>query len=137
MKEVAFVLGDAANMPFGDQEFDLVIGTCVLHHVDDVLGVLMEAKRVCKDGGEVVFLLPTDPGLLNGLVKRLISFRKLKSIGHPNPKLIYSLDHRNYINSIISQFSFVFDSNIVTKKFRPFYIPSINLNLYVALHSFK
>jgi ubiquinone/menaquinone biosynthesis C-methylase UbiE len=115
VKEVAFVLGDAANMPFGDQEFDLVIGTCVLHHVDDVLGVLMEAKRVCKGGGEIVFILPTDPGLLNGLVKRLISFRKLKLIGHPNPKLIYSLDHKNYINSIISQFSFVFDSNTVTK----------------------
>jgi len=92
---------------------------------------------VCKAGGEIVFILPTDPGLLNGLVKRLISFEKLKLIGHPNPKLIYSLDHKNYINSIISQFSFVFDSNIVTKKFRPFYIPSINLNLSLTLHAFK
>jgi len=137
VKQVSFVLGDGANMPFGDEEFDLVIGTCVLHHVDDVLGVLLEAKRVCKNGGEVIFILPTDPGLLNSLVKRLISFRKLRSIGHPNPKLIYALDHKNYVHSIISQFSFVFASKIVTKKFRPFFFPSTDCNLYVTLHAVK
>ena len=137
VKEVSFVLGDGASMPFDDEGFDLVIGTCVLHHVDDVLGVLMEAKRVCKNGGEVIFILPTDPGLLNGLVKRVISYRKLRSLGHPNPRLIYALDHKNHVNSIISQFSFVFDSSVVNKKFRPLFFPSINSNLYITLHATK
>ena len=72
-----FVEGDAQDLPFKDEAFDRVFTTCLLHHVDDVLAVLIEVRRVTEIGGEIAFILPTDPGLLNQLVKRIFSFRKI------------------------------------------------------------
>jgi ubiquinone/menaquinone biosynthesis C-methylase UbiE len=37
---------DSAQLPFGDSEFDFVIFTYVLHHVDDLERTIAEAKRV-------------------------------------------------------------------------------------------
>ena len=54
---------DAAGTPYDDRAFDRVISTCLLHHVDDPLGVAQEMRRVTRPGGVVSILLPTDPGM--------------------------------------------------------------------------
>lgn len=46
-----FVVGDAQKLPFPNSNFDRVFSTCLLHHVDDVLAVLLEARRVTMEGG--------------------------------------------------------------------------------------
>lgn len=48
-------VGVAENLPFGDGEFDVVICTQVLEHVDDPAQALAEIYRVLAPGG-VVFL---------------------------------------------------------------------------------
>jgi ubiquinone/menaquinone biosynthesis C-methylase UbiE len=51
LSKLEFILGDAQSLPFADSTFDRVFSTCLLHHVDDVLAVLLEAKRVTIPGG--------------------------------------------------------------------------------------
>lgn len=133
--EADFVQANAENLPFKDREFDLVLGTCVLHHVDDVLAVLLESKRVVAEFGEVIFILPTDPGILNYLIKKIISYPKLRRQGLLNPEVVYAIDHRNHVGSIISQFKYVFSDSEVSLHFKPFHVNSTNLNLYLAIHA--
>jgi len=130
--KLSFVEGNAEALPFNDASFDRVFTTCLLHHVDDVLGVLLEARRVTEIGGEIAFLIPTDPGILNQIVKKLFSFRKMKKLTKIRPQLFYALDHKNHVGSIIEQIEFVFGDDLLTLHYRPFYLRTWNGNLLVV-----
>ena len=136
--KLRFVEGDAQTLPFKDEAFDRVFTTCLLHHVDDVLAVLLEARRVTAIGGEIAFILPTDPGVLNQLVKKIFSFKKMKQLTKNRPQLIYALEHKNHVNSILEQIRFVYQSDEVQFNFRPFsFIRSWNFNLLVVVKIVK
>ena len=45
----------AESIPYGDGEFDLVVGHAVLHHIPDVELALRQVMRVLKPGGRFVF----------------------------------------------------------------------------------
>jgi ubiquinone/menaquinone biosynthesis C-methylase UbiE len=132
-KKLIFVKGDAQDLPFDDNSFDRVFSTCLLHHVDDVLGVILEAKRVTKHGGEIAFVFPTDPGLLNHFVKRMISYRKMRKVSSVRPQLFYALEHKNHVFSIIELIKFAFQDDELHFHYRPFaFFKSWNLNLLVV-----
>jgi phosphatidylethanolamine/phosphatidyl-N-methylethanolamine N-methyltransferase len=136
-KKLEFVVGNAESLPFQETTFDRVLGTCVLHHVDDPLLVLSEVRRVTKVGGEISFALPTDPGIANQLVKRLITYKKLRKLSSIRPELFYALDHQNHVNGLIEIFKYVFRKDNVQIVYHPFHIPSWNLNLLVTLQARK
>ena len=46
---------DAAELPFDDESFDLVLGHAVLHHLPDLDRAFAEFKRVLKPGGLLFF----------------------------------------------------------------------------------
>ena len=131
---VKFVQGNAENIPFPDDYFDRTLATCLLHHVDDPLQVLLEMRRVTKNTGEIAFVLPTDPGLLNRLVKRLVSFPRMRKISKYDPNLIYALEHRNHISGLIELIKFVYQEDRLKFHFAPFKIHSWNLNLLCVVH---
>ena len=53
--EVETVACDAAALPFGDAEFDLVLGHAVLHHLPELDRAFAELLRVLKPGGVLLF----------------------------------------------------------------------------------
>jgi ubiquinone/menaquinone biosynthesis C-methylase UbiE len=53
--------GNAEQMPYGDQTFDTVYGSSVLHHLD-LDRALREIFRVLKPGGQIVF---AEPNIMN------------------------------------------------------------------------
>lgn len=57
-----FVSGDAMNMPFDDNSFDVVINVESAHCYDDVQRFLREAKRVLRPGGVLLCTDFTAPG---------------------------------------------------------------------------
>jgi ubiquinone/menaquinone biosynthesis C-methylase UbiE len=59
---VRFVVTDAEDLAFRDGAFDTVLATCVFCTVPDPVRGLREARRVLKDGGEVVLLEHMRPG---------------------------------------------------------------------------
>jgi len=132
LSKLRFVTGNAESLPFEEFEFDRVFMTCVLHHVDDVLSVLLESRRVSCKGAELVFAFPTDPGLLNQLVKKIISYPKLRKLSKVRPELFYALDHRNHVGSILEQIRYVFKDDKLTFHYSPFKLRSWNLNLFIV-----
>src|SRR3954449_12480912 len=52
---VTAVACDAAELPFADESFDLVLGHAVLHHLPDLDRAFAEFERVLKPGGTLFF----------------------------------------------------------------------------------
>ena len=134
LKTVEFVIGDAQNLPFADAFFDRTLSTCLLHHVDDPIQVMLEARRVTKPGGEIAFALPTDPGILNQFIKRFISGPRLKKYSFISPKTIYALEHPNHVAGLLEFSKLVFEDDDLIIHFDPFKLPSWNLNLLCVIH---
>jgi ubiquinone/menaquinone biosynthesis C-methylase UbiE len=53
--EVETIACDAAELPFEDESFDLVLGHAVLHHLPDLDRVFAELRRVLAPGGTLFF----------------------------------------------------------------------------------
>ena len=51
--------GGSEEMPFGDQEFDVITSCAVLEHLEKPAKVFQEFHRVLKPGGKAVLLTPS------------------------------------------------------------------------------
>ncbi|MBK8848007.1 MAG: class I SAM-dependent methyltransferase [Bacteroidetes bacterium] len=56
-----FIIGDAMNLDFPDNSFDVVFGSSVLHHLD-MQKSMSEIYRVLKPGGRIAF---AEPNMIN------------------------------------------------------------------------
>jgi ubiquinone/menaquinone biosynthesis C-methylase UbiE len=68
---------DAAQMSFAPESFDIVIGSSVLHHFDDVETFLIDCRRILKPGGAAVFGEPFAIGYALGVAALMIAQRQL------------------------------------------------------------
>ena len=55
---VQFKQADAAQLPFPDQCFDVVLAASLLNVVDSPRAVIAQMRRVCREGGAVSVLVP-------------------------------------------------------------------------------
>ncbi|HEX2951945.1 MAG TPA: class I SAM-dependent methyltransferase [Armatimonadota bacterium] len=86
--DVTFDQVDAANMPFSDASFDIVVSTISLHHWQDPVRVLQEIQRVLTPGGRVfIFDLRRDATPIAWgaayLVSRYLAPRAIRDAGEP------------------------------------------------------
>jgi SAM-dependent methyltransferase len=133
-QKISFVQSDAADMPFEDNYFDRVVSTCLLHHVQDPLKVLREVRRVTEGNGEIAIGVPCDPGILNRLVKSVITYPGMRRLGVERPKFIYALEHPNQVGGLVEIAKFVFQNDELGIKYAPFGFKSWNANLMLVLH---
>ena len=66
--DIAFDVYDGGRMPYDDGRFDRVVGSLVVHHLEDKVGTFREARRVLADGGRVML---ADYGPPRGLYARV------------------------------------------------------------------
>jgi ubiquinone/menaquinone biosynthesis C-methylase UbiE len=59
----AFRHGDAEQMPFDDNTFDLVYSNGVIHHTPNTVGVVREMRRVLKPGGKAIVMVYAENSL--------------------------------------------------------------------------
>lgn len=52
---IRFLEADATNLPFEDNDFDIVLSFGVMHHIPDWLDALREIKRVLKPKGYFIY----------------------------------------------------------------------------------
>ena len=55
---MTIINGSILDLPFKDDEFDLVCAFDVIEHVEDDLLGIQEMKRVCNSGGLIVLTVP-------------------------------------------------------------------------------
>lgn len=75
------LMKDEAELPFGDNTFDLVFSVDVLEHVKDDLRLVSEQMRVCKKGGKVIIGTPNYWRVSNILLKLIGRLRFPKNLG--------------------------------------------------------
>ena len=94
--EKVFVLAqDAQKLDFGSTNFDRVIATCLIAHLDNPIQALNEWRRMAKDGGNITIYIPCEPGLLLRLFRFIFLLPKslLKGVSNFNSSIV--LEHRN------------------------------------------
>lgn len=52
-----FISGDAENLPFAEETFDLVYSNGVIHHIPDTQRTIDEIYRVLKPGGKAIIMV--------------------------------------------------------------------------------
>ncbi len=68
-KKFEFVKGNAKDLPFPNESFDLVISFDVIEHVEDDEAFLAEAYRVVKKRGRILLETPNRERLSHKLIK--------------------------------------------------------------------
>jgi ubiquinone/menaquinone biosynthesis C-methylase UbiE len=127
---VSWVVANAQDLPFESGSIDRVVVTCLFHHLDNPYQVLSEINRVLKVGGEFAIAMPTDPGILNHLIKKVLTKPRMRRNGIENPDLIYAAVHPNHIQGLLTLISYYFETEVVFYYF-PFRVRSWNLNVMV------
>jgi 2-polyprenyl-3-methyl-5-hydroxy-6-metoxy-1,4-benzoquinol methylase len=56
--KIQFVVGEALDLPFQDNFFDIVVAMEILEHLSEPEKFMEEAKRVLKPGGRIFFTTP-------------------------------------------------------------------------------
>ncbi|MEH6891741.1 class I SAM-dependent methyltransferase [Bacillus sp. JJ864] len=54
ISNISFIQGDAYNIPFADESFDIVLSRAVIHHLDHIPKFLQEAYRILKRNGILI-----------------------------------------------------------------------------------
>lgn len=90
---VTFLQGDAQNLPFADDSFDLVISCETIEHVPDAPKALREMRRVSRPGGKLFLTTPNYANFM-GLYELYSWFR------HPGRKDDQPFDRRQWFPQI-------------------------------------
>lgn len=61
LSQLSLHVGSADNLPFENEQFDLVVHSEVLEHIDDDKKVLSEIFRVMQPGGRLIISVPVPP----------------------------------------------------------------------------
>ena len=100
---IDIVHGSILELPFEDNQFDLVCAFDVIEHIeDDQLGV-NEMKRVCKSGGHVCVTVPafmsiwSHHDVVNHHFRRYLKKEVVNLFEEPGGKIRY----KNYFNSLL------------------------------------
>jgi ubiquinone/menaquinone biosynthesis C-methylase UbiE len=59
-EKMSFMVADAENLPFKDNQFGAVFCLEALEHILDPKKAILEMKRVLRPGGYLIILVPTD-----------------------------------------------------------------------------
>lgn len=124
------VLGlDAANLQaIDDSSLDRLVASCLLIHLDRPEEALREWRRVAKNGGDISFYIPCEPGLFLRFLRILTTARKAKKEGVDHYSFHYR-EHLGYfvrLNHIAKE---VFEYDSLERIYWPFPFLSWNLNL--------
>ena len=75
LKNLSFIEGDVTNLPFEDKTFDACFVSFGLRNIPDFEKVLLEMKRVTKEGGFISNLDTDKPKGAFGILYRFYFFK--------------------------------------------------------------
>ncbi|QTD36688.1 class I SAM-dependent methyltransferase [Polaribacter batillariae] len=114
---IADVKADICNLPFKDNEFDVIFCNHVLEHIPNDTKAMQELYRVLKKGGMGIFQIPQDLSREKTFEDNSITDRKKRAeiFGQYDHVRIYGRDYFNKLRSI----GFTVNEVDYTKKIAP------------------
>jgi phosphatidylethanolamine/phosphatidyl-N-methylethanolamine N-methyltransferase len=106
--------------PFENGSVDRLIATCLLVHLNDMKGCLIEWRRVIRTGGIITIYVAPEPGILLMLLRRLFIWPKARKNGLQNPELFAFQEHKNHYPAMRSIIREVFSKDKISKSRFPF-----------------
>lgn len=114
---------------YSNGEFNLLIATCLLVHLDNPKIALSTWKRVVQEGGSIVLYVPCEPGLVLRFTRFFTTRRRVEKQGF-NHKVLHWQEHRNHFIGMDVLIREIFcDSQIRVLRF-PFQFLPWNFNLF-------
>jgi SAM-dependent methyltransferase len=110
--------------------YDRVIVMCVLHHLDDVIASLENIFNSTKIGGYISVFLPSDPGILNRVNRKVFVNPRARKLGFNHYVTVNALEHKNHFWSLKVILEEFFRNQTVASQFYPFNISSGNATLF-------
>lgn len=99
---LADVKADICNLPFKDEEFDMILCNHVLEHIPDDTQAMKELYRVMKKGGMGIFQIPQDLSIEKTFEDNSITDRgeRAKIFGQYDHVRIYGRDYFDKLRNI-------------------------------------
>jgi len=120
---------DAGRLPYGDNEFDVIVSFYSLEHLYPLDTHLEEMLRVLKPGGLLAGAIPAEGGLGWGLGRWLTSRRWLKRHTSIDPDKIICWEHPNFAADILTALDRALEQRYLG--YWPLGLPSIDANLII------
>jgi phosphatidylethanolamine/phosphatidyl-N-methylethanolamine N-methyltransferase len=131
---VLFDLQDALSLTYENASFDRLISAHLLEHLFPPDEALREWSRVLKPNGVLSVLLPTDPGMLWRLGRRLGPRRNAIKVGIAYD-YVMAKEHVNSCDKLLSILRHHFPNS--KEYWWPLRIPSVDANLFCVFHAIK
>ena len=132
------IVADAENITSAKSNYyDRIISMCVLHHVDNPQKVISNIRSWLKVGGVFSLFLPSDPGLLNRLNRKLTIIPKTRKLGFYDFEIVAAREHKNHYWAIKEELKYGFRDCKIEAQYFPLPIRSANLSLFSIWHVTK
>lgn len=112
-----------------DNTYDRLIATCLLAHLNHPVQALQRWREVVKSGGTITIYVPSEPGMMLRLFRKLFVAPKSKKYGQNHMSMIYR-DHRNHYPAMRQHIQDVFHNDSVKKRSFPFPFFGWNFNFF-------
>ena len=102
----SFIQGDCLNLPFGENEFDIVTAGFGLRNIEDRNKALSQIHKVLKDGGQFLHLDFGKHNLFSKIFDLYVKFLTVFFVKNPEPYL-YLIESKNDYpepNELIQEF---------------------------------
>jgi len=130
--QVHTIVGDCQQrLPLEDASFDRVLAIHVLEHLPDLPSAIAETRRVIKDQGRFVVLIPCEGGLAYGLARRISAQRIFERRYKVSYDWCIQSEHLNVPHEIIAELTEHFE--IVERRYWPLRVPITTANLVIGL----
>ena len=115
---LADVIADISNLPFREDQYDLILCNHVLEHIPDDLKAMAELYRVLKKGGTLIAQVPLDENLKKTFEDKSIIDPKARAkvFGQYDHVRIYGQDYFTRLESVGFSPNIVQPQNSLTKE---------------------
>ena len=108
-----FLVGDAENLPFGDESFDAVLCSNSFHHYPNPGAFLHEAHRVLRDGGKLILRDYTSNDVVVWLMNTF-EMPLARLVGHGDVRILKMKEYRELVEAV----GFAIEKLVAQKGFR-------------------
>jgi SAM-dependent methyltransferase len=129
-----WVAGNVEENLFASESFDRVISMCVLHHLQNPRIALENIKLWLKPEGTFSLFLPSDPGFLNRLNRKVLLEKKVRKSGFKHYGIVNAREHRNHYWGLLQELQNTFEGYSCSRRYYPVNIPIADLSLFSVWH---